>query len=50
MKQMTCFLGSKRYSPADDGDLEAKLGSELANLRPERQLFGARKVVELGAD
>ena len=46
----TYFLGSKSYSPAGGRHLEAKMGSDLGNLRPERQLLGARKVPEPGSD
>ena len=43
-------MGSKSYSPAGGGLLEAKMSSELANLRLEKQLLEARKVPELGSD
>ena len=50
LTQVEALVAEKRYSEGHGGDLEAQMGSDLDNLRPERQLLGARKVPELGPD
>ena len=50
LTQVEASVAEKRSSAGHGGHLEAQTGSDLGNLRPERQLLGARKVAELGSD
>ncbi len=44
------LLGSKRYSPAGSGHLEAKMGSELANLRLGKRPLWTSQEPEIAED
>ena len=44
------LLGSRSYSPAVSEGLEPKMDARLANLGPERRLFGGTKMADSSGD